>query len=215
MRSYKQYCAVAKALDVIGDRWTLLIVRELLIRGASRYTDLQSGRPGIASNLLAARMRELEQAGIVHRDEAPPPVATTLFALTPRGEELEAVVHQLGRWGAPLLRESRRGDTFRTHWLALPAGLHLKDRTPERPPITIEVRAGGEPLLIETIDGKVRIRPGHVDKPDAILTGKPAVIVGVLTGKLTMSAARLEGNRSALRRVLPTASSRRPSSVPL
>lgn len=207
MRSYKQYCALAKALDVIGDRWTLLIVRELLIRGRSRYTDLQDGLPGIASNLLALRMRELEQAGLVRRDEAAPPVATTLFALTPRGEELEAVVHQLGRWGAPLLREIHRGDAFRTHWLALPAGLHLKDRTPERPPITIEVHAGGEPLLIETIDGKVRIRPGRAENPDAILTGKRAVILGVLTGKLKMSAARVEGNRSALRRVLPTASS--------
>src|SRR6185295_293446 len=86
MRSYKQYCALAKALDVVGDRWTLLIVRELLIRGRCRYTDLRNGLPGIATNLLADRLREMEQSGLVSREEAPPPIATTLFQLTPRGE---------------------------------------------------------------------------------------------------------------------------------
>ena len=88
MRSYAQYCGLARALDVVGDRWTLLIVRELLIGGACRYTDLQHGLPGIATNLLADRLRQLEEQGIVAREAAPPPVATTLFRLTPRGEEL-------------------------------------------------------------------------------------------------------------------------------
>src|ERR1041384_6890848 len=101
MRSYGQYCSVARALDVIGDRWTLLIVRELLIRGPSRYTDLQYGLPGVATNLLAARLRELEVEGIVTKELAPPPVATTLFRLTPRGEALESVLVALGKWGAP------------------------------------------------------------------------------------------------------------------
>ena len=77
-----------RALDVVGDRWTLLIVRELALRGACRYTDLRNGLPGIATNLLADRLRELENAGVVAREEAPPPIATTLFRLTPRGEEL-------------------------------------------------------------------------------------------------------------------------------
>src|SRR5262249_56563671 len=99
MRSYGQYCGLAKALDVIGDRWTLLIVRELLIRGACRYTDLRNGLPGIATNLLAERLRELEDAEIIAREEAPPPVATTLFRLTARGAALDAVVEQIGRWG--------------------------------------------------------------------------------------------------------------------
>src|SRR5438128_3356941 len=99
MRSYRQYCAVAKALDVIGDRWNLLIVRELLLRGACRYTDLLNGLPGIATNLLAERLRELEQAGILSRDNAPPPIATTLFALTGRGRGLLPVIRELARWG--------------------------------------------------------------------------------------------------------------------
>jgi DNA-binding HxlR family transcriptional regulator len=84
---------------VVGDRWTLLIVRELLLRGASRYTDLRDGLPGIATNLLADRLRELEQAGLVIREEAPPPIAATSFRLTARGEELEPTLYALGRWG--------------------------------------------------------------------------------------------------------------------
>src|SRR5947208_2822065 len=77
MRSYDEYCAVAKSLDVIGDRWTLLIVRELALRGACRYTDVRNGLPGIASNLLAERLRELEHAGVIAREDAPPPIAQT------------------------------------------------------------------------------------------------------------------------------------------
>ena len=94
MRSYGQYCSIAKALDVVGDRWTLLIIRELLIRGACRYTDLKDGLPGIATNLLADRLRELESAGLIRREEAPPPVATTLFHLTEAGAALLPVVER-------------------------------------------------------------------------------------------------------------------------
>ena len=83
MRSYDEYCAMAKSLDVVGDRWTLLIVRELALSGACRYTDLRNGLPSIATNLLADRLRELERSGVIAREDAPPPIATTLFRLTP------------------------------------------------------------------------------------------------------------------------------------
>src|SRR5262250_2462980 len=106
MRSYGQYCALAKALDVVGDRWSLLIVRELLIRGPSRYTDIRNGLPGVATNLLAERLESLEQAGVIRREAAPPPVATTLYRLTSRGEELRPVVRAMASWGVPLLREA-------------------------------------------------------------------------------------------------------------
>src|SRR5580692_4963804 len=99
MRSYQQRCGLAKALDVIGDRWTLLIVRELLIRGACRYTDLKDGLPGIATNLLSDRIRDLESGGLIWREDAPPPVATTLYHLTDTGKELTPVLDALGRWG--------------------------------------------------------------------------------------------------------------------
>src|SRR5216684_6430765 len=117
MRSYHQYCGLAKALDVIGDRWTLLIVRELLLRERCRYSDLRDGLPGIATNLLADRLRDLEQAGVIDREEAPPPIATSLFRLTTRGQELEPALQALGRWGAPLLAKAPKSDAFRSHWL--------------------------------------------------------------------------------------------------
>src|SRR3954453_20523847 len=103
MRSYDEYCAIAKSLDLIGDRGTLLIVAELALRGACRYTDVRNGLPGIASNLLADRLRELERAGVIAREDAPPPIATALFRLTPRGEQLRPVLEGLTRWGVPLM----------------------------------------------------------------------------------------------------------------
>jgi DNA-binding HxlR family transcriptional regulator len=207
MRSYRQYCAVAKALDVIGDRWNLLIVRELLLRGACRYTDLLHGLPGIATNLLVDRLRELEQAGIVYREDAPPPIATTLFRLTPRGEALNAAMLELGRWGAPLLAEPADNDAYRGHWLA---SLDLSDQAPDEPPVRIELRTGEEAVTLDTVDGSVRTRPGPAETPDLILTGPPQLVVGVLTGRLTLAdaqAAGLEydGDLAGLRRVRPKA----------
>src|SRR2546423_14284601 len=117
MRSYDEYCAIAKSLDVIGDRWTLLSGRELALRGACRYTDVRNGLPGIATNLLADGLRELERAGVIAREDAPPPIATTLFSLTPRGEQLRPVLEDLTRWGVPLMTEVQPGDTVRSHWL--------------------------------------------------------------------------------------------------
>jgi DNA-binding HxlR family transcriptional regulator len=206
MRSYGQYCSLAKALDVVGDRWTLLIVRELLLRGACRYTDLRNGLPGIATNLLADRLRELEQAKIVVREEAPPPVATTLFRLTERGKELRPLLLELGRWGAPLMAEQGAGEEFRGHWLAMPVEFFLTDRTPERPPIQIEVRTDGEAIVIETADGRARTRPGPAANPDAVLTGTPELVIGVLSGRLDLAGAladglQYEGDPEALRRV--------------
>src|SRR3954454_16334730 len=114
MRSYGQYCALARALDLVGDRWTLLIARELYLRGPSRYTDLRNGLPGIATNLLADRLRALERAGVIAREDAPPPVATALFQLTPRGEQLRPVLEGLIRWGIPLMAEQNPGDAVRS-----------------------------------------------------------------------------------------------------
>ncbi len=207
-RGYGQYCALAKALDVIGDRWTLLIVRELLARGPCRYTDVRNGLPGIATNLLAARLRELERSGIIRREEAPPPIATTLLHLTPRGEDLRPVVHAIGQWGGALLGEPRVGETFCSHWMAMPVELFLRDRTPEGPPIAIEVHCGDEPLVVETANGGVRTRLGRAEHPDVVLTGPPHLVLGVLTGKLprdeaTKHGLRHEGDLQVLRRLQP------------
>src|SRR5437763_7109818 len=193
MRSYRQYCSLAKALDVVGERWTLLIVRELLLRGPSRYTDLRAGLPGIATNLLADRLRELEQAGIVERENAPPPVATTLFRLTPRGEELGPVLDALGRWGIPFMRETSPEDTFKSHWLRLPVETFLADRRPAEPPITIQVNTGDEPMLIEADSGEVRLHAGAAQDADATVTGEPRPVLGLLSGKLSLGQARHQG----------------------
>jgi DNA-binding HxlR family transcriptional regulator len=208
MRSYRQYCSLAKALDVVGERWTLLIVRELLLRGPSRYTDLRAGLPGIATNLLADRLRELERAGIVEREDAPPPVATTLFRLTPRGQELDAVLNALGRWGIPLMRETSAEETFKSHWLRLPVEVFLADHRPGEPAITILVNTGDEPMLIEAGEGGVHLRAGSADHPDATLTGEPRPLLGLLSGNLTLGQARHQGvqyrgDPATLSRVLP------------
>ena len=207
MRSYQQYCAVAKALDVVGDRWVLLIVRELMTSGPSRYTDLMKGLPGIATNMLAERLRDMESAGIVRSWAAPPPVATTLFGLTERGESLRPLLEELGRWGAPLMGVPQPNNVFRSHWLVFPFDAYLADRTPDEPPIAIEVRTGDEPMVIETVDGKVRTRRGVVTKPDAVLNGRPGLILGLLAGRFDLAEARkrgleFKGSRKALDRVV-------------
>jgi DNA-binding HxlR family transcriptional regulator len=193
MRSYDEYCALAKSLDVVGDRWTLLIVRELTLRGACRYTDLRSGLPGIATNLLAERIRELERAGVVAREDAPPPIATTLFTLTPRGELLRPVLEALTRWGIPLMTEQGHNDAIRSHWLAWALELMLTDRQPDAPPVTVELQTGDQPIVLETHDGAIQARLGTADDADAALTGEPRPVMGLLLGLLDLRAARANG----------------------
>jgi DNA-binding HxlR family transcriptional regulator len=193
MRSYDEYCAISKSLDLVGDRWTLLIVRELTLLGACRYTDLRNGLPGIASNLLAERLRELERAGVVAREEAPPPIATTLFRLTPRGEELRPVLDGLTRWGLPLMTEQKPDDAVRSHWLASALELMLSDRQPDASPVTVELRTGDQPIVIETRDGGIHTRLGPADGADATLTGPPKPIMGLMLGLLQAGEAKANG----------------------
>jgi DNA-binding HxlR family transcriptional regulator len=197
MRSYDEYCALAKSLDVVGDRWTLLIVRELELRGACRYTDLRKGLPGIATNLLADRLRELEHAGVVVREDAPPPVATALFRLTPRGAQLRPVLESLVRWGMPFMTQDMTGDAVRSHWLAWAIELILTDRRPDAAPVTVELRTGDQPILLETRDGKVLTRPRPAGEAgadaDATITGEPRPVMGLLLGILGVRDAESVG----------------------
>ena len=193
MRSYDEYCSIAKSLDVVGDRWTLLIVRELSLRGASRYTDLRNGLPGIASNLLAERLRELERSGVITREEAPPPVATALFRLTPRGEQLRPVLDGLFQWGIPLMAEKKPGDAVRSHWLAGALQTMLVDRDPDAPAVTLELHTGDQPIAIEARDGIIRTRLGTAESPDLTLAGPPQPIMGLLFGLLDLANAKNRG----------------------
>jgi len=205
MRSYDEYCAMAKSLDVVGDRWTLLIVRELALRGACRYTDLRNGLPGIATNLLAERLRELEHAGVIEREEAPPPVATTLFRLTPRGQELRPVLDGLIRWGVPLMVEQDPEEAVRSHWLAGALELMLTDRQPDAPPVILELQTGDQPIVIEARDGAIHTHLGAAQRPDATLAGPPNPILGTLLGLLELADAEergivFQGDRAILKR---------------
>jgi DNA-binding HxlR family transcriptional regulator len=193
MRSYDEYCAVAKSLDVVGDRWTLLIVRELMLRGACRYTDLRNGLPGIASNLLADRLRELERGDVVAREDAPPPIATTLFHLTPRGEELRPVIDALFRWGMPLMAEQKPDDAVQSHWLAGALAETLADGRPGEAPIEIELQTGDQPITIETSDGTVRARLAPAENPVLTLIGEARPVMGLLLGRLDLEAAQAAG----------------------
>jgi len=208
VRSYDQFCSLAKTLDVIGERWTMLVLRELMLRGPSRYTDLRDGLPGIATNLLADRLRDLEQAGLVEREEAPPPIATTLYRLTTRGEELRPAIVELARWGMAFMPEAPEDDSFRGHWLVFPVELYLADQAPDQPPVTVQVQAGDEPMVIETVDGRLRTRRGRVEHPDLLLSGMPKLVLGVVTGMLAFDAAvgrglHYEGDPATLKRLQP------------
>lgn len=212
MKSYGQYCAVAKALDVVGDRWNLLIVRELLARSPLRYTDLRAGLPGIATNLLGDRLRDLEGGGVIHRFDAPPPIATTVYELTPRGRQLWPVLRELGNWGSSLLADPSSGDAeddFRLHWLAVPARIHLSDHLPDQPPVSVELRSGREALTIEANAGVINVHTGHSSLPDAVLAGPHHLLVGVLFGDLTLEQAlahglSVEGDTTVITRLRPS-----------
>jgi DNA-binding HxlR family transcriptional regulator len=206
MSSYGQYCSVAKALDVVGDRWTLLIVRELLSRGACRYTDLRNGLPGIATNLLSDRIRELEAADLIRREEAPPPVATTLFHLTEAGAELAPVLRAIGLWGVRYMAQRAQGEEFRVHWL--PVSWFLQDRTPDARPASIEVRTAGQCAVIDVSSGSVSVRPGAAASPDLVIQGEPPLILALFSGRrdaaeLVDLGLQLHGDEALLQRVLP------------
>ncbi len=136
-RSYQQHCGVARALDVVGERWTLLIVRDLFL-GPRRYGELLDGLPGITTNLLAKRLRELTRAGLVEKQPATPAATFDVYALTKAGRELEPALTELGRWGWRFLATPRRGDVRNLGW----ALLSLKRRYRGGLAAVLEMRAG-------------------------------------------------------------------------
>ena len=206
MRSYGQYCTIARALDVVGERWTLLIVRELLLQGPSRFTDLKNGLPGIATNLLSGRLKDLEDDGLIAREDAPPPVATTLYALTDQGRSLEPVLKALGEWGRPLMAVEHAGDAFQPQWLAYAAASFAVDADPQAAPVAIQLIAGDKSAVIEVGGGEVRSRVGRATAPDLTLEGPPRLVLGLLAGMIdvgraTGSGLHITGNPDVLARL--------------
>ncbi|MFD6290799.1 winged helix-turn-helix transcriptional regulator [Streptomyces sp. NPDC060205] len=150
-RSYDQYCSAARALDAVGDRWTLLIVRELLA-GPRRYTDLHADLPGVSTDVLASRLKDMERDGLTTRRRMPPPGAVYVYELTGRGRELLAVLQALGEWGAPLLAERGATDAVRAHWFALPLLRALEG-------------FGAGVVQVRLDEGEFHVRAGAVDGP--------------------------------------------------
>jgi DNA-binding HxlR family transcriptional regulator len=185
MRSYGQFCALARALDVVGDRWTLLIVRELGIRPC-RYRDLQEGLPGIATNLLADRLRALEDHGLVVTEEAPPPVAATLYRLTERGEDLLPSLHALAGWGEREMLRGQGDDEFRAHWLTMPVdNFTVGVDTADLAPLRVRLDTGNpedRPVDVVVEPTGIRTELFATDIPDVVVTGSPEVILRTLLG---------------------------------
>jgi DNA-binding HxlR family transcriptional regulator len=203
VRQYGQFCALAKALDVVGDRWTLLIVRELSIRPC-RYTDLRDGLPGIATNLLADRLKSLEAAGVIVSEAAPPPIATTLYRLTDRGEGLLPAMGALGRWGLPLVRDRHPHDEFRPRWI-VPAvwAIFGQIDVDDLAPVTVVLTVDDEPLTVRIEEGRVRAELGATPNPDLEVSCDSDTAFGLLSGGLDLDeiartgAARVIGDRDA------------------
>lgn len=176
MRSYGQYCALARGLDAVGDRWSLLVVRELLA-GPRRYGELQAGLPGIATNLLVERLRHLQGHGVVDR------TADGRYRLTSWGEGLRDVVYALGRWSAPVtMVRPVGGDAYRSDWLAHPVAVIFGGPDPARGELVVEVRTGDAPMTVRCHGGVVSVRAGAPERPDVVVAGQPDLVLGVLAG---------------------------------
>ncbi|MFI2782138.1 winged helix-turn-helix transcriptional regulator [Streptomyces sp. ALB3] len=196
-RSYDQFCATARALDSVGDRWTLLIVRELLA-GPRRYTDLHADLPGVSTDVLASRLKDMEQGGLAVRRRLPPPAAAAVYELTEHGRGLLPVLTALARWGAPALGERRPTDAVRAHWFALPL-LRALDGLSQGG--VVEVRlAEGEFHLRTGPDAEKGAAYGFgpADRPDAVLVLGADVVLELGRGECTLAEAVGEGRAEVL-----------------
>lgn len=194
-RSYGQYCGLARALDVVGARWSLLIVRELLV-GPARYSELLAGLPGIATNLLAQRLRELEEAGVVERtlDTESNGVA---YRLTPWGGELRGAVASLVTWSTPLMISGPLDtDSFRGHWLVVALDSMLSDRRSDEA-ATAAVAVDDAVVAVRVDESGTHVELCRDDaEPETVLRGEAAVVLGLASGMLTVDQAISGGDLS-------------------
>jgi DNA-binding HxlR family transcriptional regulator len=202
MRTYDDACAAAHALDLIGERWALLVVRELLL-GPKRFTDLRAGLPNASPNVLAQRLRELERAGVVQRRKLPPPAASRVYELTDWGEELEPVITQLGRWGArsPLRpRDAGLG----VDSLILSFRTMFDPRAADGLRASYELRLGEDRFRVVVDDGGFEVVRGAADRPEAVIETDPATLAALvyedrdLAEALHSGDVKIEGDESAV-----------------
>ena len=201
-KRFEQYCPVAHAMSLVGERWALLVVRELL-KGPRRYTDLAGGLPGIGTNVLATRLRELEAAGVVGRRKLPPPAASTVYELTEYGAQLEEVLHAMARWGARSLGLPRTRDELDPDWAlnAFPALLY-PERAREATAVYV-VRIGDDVFTVRLDDGCLHVARGAHGAPDADLAMDFETFYELEAGGLAAADAiddgrlRVDGDRDA------------------
>lgn len=200
-RSYHQNCGLARALDLLGERWTLLIVRELA-RGPKRFTDLEAGLEGIGTNLLAMRLKRLEAEGVARRVEIAPGVRG--YALTPRGEDLRAPLDALGIWGADRLEPLQTGVQTRAAWAAMTMAAAMNRAPAPAVDGTYAFSVGDESFWLRVSGGRGQIRDGEPPfSPDAALTIEPGAFRALATGRSDLRgvAGRVDGDRSRLTRL--------------
>jgi DNA-binding HxlR family transcriptional regulator/putative sterol carrier protein len=204
-RSYRQYCAMARALDVLGERWTLLIVRELLT-GPKRFKDLLDGLPGIGTNLLAGRLKELEGEGLLRRTTLPPPAGSAVYKLTGRGRDLEPVLMGLARWGVDLLGQPRPGEAFKPAWAVQAMKATFRPEAARWVRETYEFRVGEDVFHVRVDDGVSEPEYGPAWEPDLILRTDPDTFLALVSGRIEASDAievgrlEVEGDAEALAR---------------
>jgi DNA-binding HxlR family transcriptional regulator len=192
MKRYDQYCPVAHSLDLVGERWSLLVVRELM-EGPKRYTDLVDGLPGIGTNILASRLKDLEAGGIVQKTKLPPPAASTVYELTPCGHDLRPVLHELARWGARTLGPPPL-DALRPGWLKNALEVALSPAVTEG---RFAFRVGEEEASV--VDG--RSQPGLVENADVFVETDAIGFYHLLVNR-ELDGVRIEGDVELLERVV-------------
>src|SRR5215210_46599 len=195
-RAYDQYCGIAHALDLVGERWALLVIRELT-RGPMRYTDLVDHLPGIGTNILAARLRDLEAGGVIARRQLPPPAASRVYELTEYGRALKPVLRELGLWGARSLGPPTHEEELFPGWLANVIDTVL---SPVAPPGRFEFRVGDE--VASLVDGEAR--EGSIEDPDVVVEGEPEGVYHLFVDR-QLDRVSVEGDRALLERLIEAA----------
>jgi DNA-binding HxlR family transcriptional regulator len=203
VRTYGDPCGIARALDLVGERWALLVVRELLL-GAKRFTDLRAGLPHVGPDMLAQRLRELEQSGVVQRSKLPPPAGARVYELTDWGRRLEPVVLGLGRWGSQAPFPPGSGDLGVDAMVLALKTVFDPARAESLRGQTFELRLGETPFGVHVGDTALEATRGPATDPVAIITTEPGILREVLWRDRPARAGGLEiaGDRRAGERFL-------------
>jgi DNA-binding HxlR family transcriptional regulator len=195
MKRYGQRCPAAIALDVIGERWTPLIVRELLL-GPKRFTDLADGLPGIGTNILTNRLAGLQDQGVVEKRTLPRPTPVAVYELTDAGRALAPVLRELRAWGARFGPAPQRGDAVQPAWIIQSAAGRNPRVGPGR---TCELRVGDDSFSLTGTDDAVDVRAGTVPTPEAVVTIDPRLFLRLASGRVDPADAagqiEVEGDR--------------------